>query len=134
MGQETMNGVENPMVKGLGRHYARQDRRDGLAQQAYTSLRNELIDALMNDPAKTVRTPGFGKAEMPAYDVITDAFSGRDGDQALHELLRIVSLCAKGQADHELHLRASAWVAARADEHAAFHDLDLLAELDESDE
>lgn len=126
--------LENPMVSGLARHHDREDRRDALAESAYTALRNELIDALMRDPSRTVRTPGFGVRPHTAIDVIHESFSDATGNQSLHELLSIVGLCARGQASHhELHLRASAWIAARAAEHAEFHAGDLLAEM-ESDE
>lgn len=126
--------IENPMVSGLGRYYARQDRRDSLAESAFTSLRDELIHALMHDPAQVVRTPGYKPREHTAADVINDSFAGQTGEQALHELLRIVGLCASGQADAEVHLRASAWIAARAREHAEFHQGDLLAELEGDEE
>lgn len=125
---------ENPMVSGLAQYYAaRQDRRDALADSAYTTLRDELIDALIHDPAKVVQTPGFKSRQTTAADVINDAFAGR-GEQSLIELLRIVGLCAQGKPDHEVHLRASAWIAARAAEHAAFHQGDLVDELEGDDE
>ena len=126
--------LENPMVAGLGRHYALQDRRDALAERAYATLRDELIDALMTDPAKVVQTPGFKPRQTTAADVINDGFAGRTGEQSLFDLLRIVGMCAQGKADHELHLRAAAWIAARAAEHAAWHQGDLLAELEGHDE
>jgi len=125
--------LENPMVSGLNRYYARQDRRGALAESAYTTLRDELIDALIHDPAKVVQTPGFKSSQTTAADVINDGFAGR-GEQSLIELLRIVGLCAQGKAGHEVHLRASAWIAARAAEHAAFHAGDLVAELEGDDE
>jgi hypothetical protein len=126
---------ENPMVSVLAQYYdARQDRRDALADSAYTTLRDELIYALIQDPAKVVQTPGFKSSQATAADVINDRFAGQTGEQALQELLRIVGLCAQGKADHEVHLRASAWIAARAAEHAAFHQGDLVAELEGDDE
>jgi len=122
--------IENPMVVGLARHLARKDRCDNLADKAFVTLRDELIDALLTDPAKLVRTPGFGKREHSAADVVSDNFAGASGDAALHELLSIVGLCAKGNGGNELHMRAKAWIAARAAEHAAWHQDDLLAELE----
>ena len=123
--------IDNPMVAGLGRHYAQQDRRDSLAEAAYRTLRNELIDALMHDPAKSVQTPGFKPLRHTAAEVINESLAGKNGDQSLFELLRIVGLLAQGKTDHELHLRAAAWIAARAREHAELHHDDMLAGLEE---
>ena len=127
--------LENAMVSGLGGYYTRQERRDALAESAYVTLRDELVDALMLDPAREVSTPGFGKrrSTATAIDVIGEAIDSRGGEQVLHELLRIVAMCAAGRADHELHLRASAWIAARAAAHAAYHVDDLVAEIEEGD-
>lgn len=122
--------IENPMVAGLGCHYARQDRRDALAESAYTTLRDALIDALMNDPSRHVQTPGFARSTETAAECINDSFAGPSGGASLVELLRIVGLCAHGKADHALHLRAAGWIAAAAAEHARFHQGDLLAELE----
>jgi hypothetical protein len=119
--------LDNPMVSSLGRYYARQDRGETLAEKAYTSLRDELADALMADPQRLVRTPGYSVKEQPAAAVIGEDLC----DEPLHELLRIVALCAQGKTDAELHLRAAAWIAARAAEHAAFHRDDLLAEMED---
>ena len=125
-----MSTLQNPMVANLGRHYARQGRRDTLAEGAYTTLRNEMIDALLTDPSKVVLAPAFKPRRNTAADVLADKFDSKDGEQALVDLLRIVGLCAQGKADHELHLRASAWIAARASEYAAWHQADLLDELE----
>jgi len=122
--------LENSLVSGLGGYYARQVRRDALADSAYATLRDEMIDALMQDPALLVRTPGERRAERPAQSVVGEML----GDSELHELLRIVGMCAAGRADHELHLRASAWIAARASEHAAWYADDLAAEMEADDE
>lgn len=133
MHSTTSTAIENPMVAGLGRHHARQDRRDALCAGAYATLRDELIDALLHDPARVVQTPGFGRQQTTAADVIADSFAARSGEQSLRELLRIVGLCAQTAADNELRLRASAWIAQRAAEHAEFHQSDLVTEL-ENDE
>ena len=126
-----MQSIDNPMVAGLDRHLARRDRRDSAAESAYVSLRDELIDALLTDPATMVRTPGFKPGMTSAADVVDNDIAGADGEAALHELLRIVGMCAQGRTDAEVHLRASAWIAARAREHAQFHQDDLLAEMEE---
>lgn len=118
--------IENSLVSGLGGGYARRDRLDALTTSAYASLRDELIDALMLDPARQVRTPGERRAERPAQDAVGEML----GDTELRELLRIVGMCAAGRADHELHLRASAWIAARASQHAAWHADSLAAQME----
>ena len=111
-------------------YLARLDRTDDLMRTAHLALRSEFLDALANEPARIVRTPGFGTAHSTARysaaDVIFDNFSAASGDASLHELLRIVALCANGKADNELHLRASAWVAGEAKLHADFHASDLV--------
>ena len=123
--------LENPMVSGLDRIASRQERRDMAAAIAYAALRDELINALMSDPAKEVRVPGFTSRGpmLSAAAVVDDAMAGARGDEILHELLSIVGMCAKGKADHELHLRASAWIAARAAEHAHWHQEDLVDQM-----
>ncbi len=127
--------LENAMVSGLPSYYERQARRDALAESAYSSLRDEMIDALMLDPQRQVMAPGYSQRAYTAADVVFDLLDNpRTGEPALHELLRIVGMCAAGRADHELHLRASAWIAARAAEHATWHQDDLVAEMEADDE
>ena len=88
--------------------------------EIHAVLRDELIDALMADPQRKLTEPRFKHAEpLTAAEVIDDQIAGRP--ETLRELLRIVALAASGQADHELHLRASAWIAARGKEHADFY-------------
>jgi hypothetical protein len=55
--------------------------------------------------------------------VIADDLAG--GDAALDNLLRLVASAAKGD---DVQLRASAWLAERANAHAKFHCDDLVAE------
>jgi hypothetical protein len=126
--------LENPMVVGLDRIQSRQERRDMAGVLAYATLRDELIDALMSDPAKEVRVPGFTSRgpTWSAARVVDDAMAGSKGDEILHELLSIVGLCAAGKADHNLHLRASAWIATRAAEHAHWHQEDLMDQMEAS--
>lgn len=121
--------IENPMVSGLSSYYSAQDGRSAMADEAYDTLRDELTYALLHDPAKLVQTPGFNPRMTSAADVVADSFASATGDASLHELLRIVGLCAQGKAA-ELQKRAASWIAGRAAQHAAFHQGDLVADLE----
>lgn len=120
-----MEQIENSMVAGLGRVYARQDRADDLAAAAFEALRDELSSALTNDPTVIVQTPAFCTRTSPAFDVVLDSFSGKAGEASLIELLAIVGAAARGE---DCQLRACAWIAAESTGHADFH-ADDLAEL-----
>ncbi len=103
---------------------------DNAASRAHRVLRTEMVEALLNDPQRKVQTPGFNLPAMTAAEVVNDNFAGTNGDASLLELLRIVGLCAAGNSTPELHLRASAWIAGAAAEHAAFHRDDLADQLE----
>ena len=89
----------------------------------YRELRDEFIHAMLTDPQMQVTSASYG-CKMTAADVILDNFSGVKGEEALHELLRIVALASGGVTSPQLHLRASAWIAARAHEFADFSEAD----------
>lgn len=99
------------------------ERDDGAAlrAQCHQRLRNELINALMEDPARVVATPGFRVKSMTAADVVRDDLCSKLGDKLMHELLCVAGVAAKGQMTHELHLRASALIAGVAKSHADYH-------------
>lgn len=124
-----MQSIENGMVVGLGRHYARQDHTDDLCVAAYEALRIEMLDALTTEPTQIVQTPAWGSAgkTAAAFSVIEDEFAGKSGEASLIEVLRIVGGVARGE---DMQLRASAWIAARANEHADYHRDDLVELLE----
>ena len=88
---------------------------------AFDYLKAEFIEALAKDPQTKICTPGFTDHQTAVADVILDNFHGEKGDANLHELLRIVAGCAAGE---DMQLRASAWIASNAIEHATFHEND----------
>ena len=91
-------------------------------------LRDELIDALLTDPAKEVRTPGFAAANTPALAVVAHALGGPNGEATLHEMLRILGLCDRGEQIGP-HVRAKALFARLGDDHAEYHVDDAIAKL-----
>ncbi len=114
-------------------------RRSPAVRDAHSTLRAELIDALLHDPQRLVSTPGFNDPSMPALDVVLDYFSGVNpkAENVFHEILRIVGQVASGDLTSEtrceLQLRAAASIAAMADSHAAWHRDDLvIKEAEES--
>lgn len=105
------------------------ERSDNAAVRAYSTLRDEMLAALLSDPCKQVQTPGWPAPTAAAVDVVFDDLSA-EGDKSLHELLCIVGMCARGEMTHETHLRAAALVASLAAAHARFHRDDLAEQLE----
>ena len=94
--------------------------------QTYTehhkSLMQELIDSIIEDPAREVGTPGFnGGTRMTGAEVIEDLLAGKGSEANTHALMRVLGRCASGQLDHETHLLASGLLATLARKHADFH-------------
>lgn len=112
--------------------YSRADaagRRSDATAQAYHLLLDELTDALMTDPARTVWTPGFGehrRKPMSAAAVVEDMLAGSDGDALLIELLSILGQCAAGRPGPDVHIRAKAWLARVGEKHARYHEDDAV--------
>lgn len=93
-------------------------------ETAFNALHDELVSALMTNPAAPVATPGFGphrRKPMSAAAVVEDMLAGSEGDALLTELLTIVGQCASGRPTPEAHLRAKAWIARVAEKHAKYH-------------
>lgn len=85
-------------------------------------LMQELIDAIIQNPAREISTPGFGTGpRMTATEVIDDLLAGKDREAETHALMRLLGRCAAGKLDHETHLLASGLLATLAREHADFH-------------
>lgn len=119
--------IDNLRVVGAQRELERRQRKADALDAAYRSLRDELIDALAHEPAREVSTPGAHKPSLRAFEVIEEAFAGRDGEAVLVDLLRIVGEALKSE-DPFVRIPAQAWVSARADKYAEFHAGDLIAE------
>lgn len=85
---------------------------------AYESLHTEFISAVENDPAQMIHTPGFDTKWTSAMDVWADQYAGSNGDEMLHETIRIIGLTANGE---DVELRAQALIAQVANKHASFH-------------
>jgi hypothetical protein len=66
------------------------------------ALLAECASALMNDPARVIRTPGYGSGLHPAFDVLVDELAGIDSDAMRERLCRIVAGAAKQTADAKL--------------------------------
>lgn len=96
---------------------------------AFFELRDELSNALLNDPSKLVRTPAYGDAlgghcAMPAEEVLYEAFSEKDGDALLHEVVSIL-----GEAANSGSLRAQLLISNVATRHAKYHADDYASSL-----
>jgi hypothetical protein len=125
--------VDNPMPRDARRALTTSEERARRELTVYQTMRADLIFALKSDPAMLVDVPGSARSPWPAYEIIADQFAdSKNGNDSLIELLRIVSRCAAGKLDHETHLRASAWIAARANSYAAWYAPDAVAmEIDD---
>lgn len=97
-------------------------------QQAYITLKWELVSALLTNPAVRVRTPAWGRKQAlsPAFEVIADRMSGVDADNDWLELLGIVSGVAQGQ---DVRARAAKFLEEAAERYAAFHASDASEEV-----
>lgn len=106
---------------------ARAEAKAALRKAAFDLLANEFENAMRAPDARNVlvSTPGFTRPQTPLVDLVSDMFSGKTGDEALAELLGIVSAAAKGES---VQMRAMRWIASRAGEFAEFH-ADDLAEV-----
>jgi hypothetical protein len=62
----------------------------------------EATNALMNDPARVIRTPGYGSGLHPAFDVLVDELAGVDSDAMRERLCWIVAGAAKQTDDARL--------------------------------
>jgi hypothetical protein len=116
--------IENPMVVGRDEEFDAYQKRNDFEAAMHKALRDELIGALLCDPTRKVRTPGFNESQMSAASAIFDHLAG--DEEALNELLNIVAMASKGGGGKELHLRASAWIAERGKEHADYHYSDAV--------
>ena len=90
------------------------------AAAGFDSLRAELMDALLNDPARRVLTPGWGEGVAPAFDVVIDEMAGRDSDEMRLALCQIVRMAATQKGDEKLQLAALRFLGRVADAHASF--------------
>jgi hypothetical protein len=66
------------------------------------ALLAEATSALLNDPARVIRTPGFGSGLHPAFDILVDELAGVDSDAMRERLYRIVAGAAKQTGDAKL--------------------------------
>lgn len=120
--------LNNPMVTGLTRSLDRGARLEAMTARAHDYLVAELRDALLQDPARKVSTPGYGSQQTAAMEVVYDEFAGTDGDALLHDLIRIAAEASQGRP--EAQLRAQAWLKTMTERHAAFHEADLVRLLE----
>lgn len=100
----------------------RVDRSDFQAM-VYVNLRDELLNALLDEPARIVRTPGYPAAQrMSAEDILIDSTAGVGSDARVHQIALILAKAAKGG-----DLQALALFSDLAREHAEFHLEDAVA-------
>jgi hypothetical protein len=81
-------------------------------------LRAECLDALLKDPTRLIRTPGWQGGEAPAFDVVIDEMAGRDADAMRARLCTIIRLAATQQGDAKLQEMALRFLGDIADSHA----------------
>ena len=119
-------GLESQMHQATD--YSRDDARgrgaDAL-EAAHLSLRNELIDALMTDPQRTVWTPAWKSRKFTALGVVEDNFAGSRSQ--LLEILKLIKACTE-HPDHLIRLSAQSIVANLGDDHAQTHADDAAEE------
>jgi hypothetical protein len=127
-----MNTLHCPVTRAENNFAARLEPKQSLHEAALTLLANEFVNAMRGDARLAkVSTPGFadeigGLHSMTLVDAVSDLFAGKDGDDALAELLGIVSAASKGE---QVQFRAARWIAVRAGVHAEFHADDLARAL-----
>jgi hypothetical protein len=95
------------------------------AVDAFTWLRDQMEDALQNEPSRKVPSPSWGPKhpETPADDLILDGFAGT-GDTSLAELLGMVAAAARGE---NVQQTARLWISVQAAKYANHQRDDLLA-------
>ncbi len=91
--------------------------------ECYARLRDELIDAIRNDPQRVVATPAQAH-EYSAAEVVADIESG--SEQLHHERIRMTAAAAAGE---DIALRAALWMTLVAQEHAENHAGDMTEEI-----
>lgn len=104
------------------------ERRDDIGGAVYDALRLELRDALLNEPQRMVRTPGYGTKQATAADLFLDDYAGTGSDERLHLLVRVLADAAKGE---DVQLRAMQIIDSLCMRHAEFHEGDALIEIEE---
>ncbi len=105
----------------------RVQRRSDLCATACADLRSEFLFAVERAPWLVVRTPGYGPGvENTVIDVIADHLSSDE-----NVLQALVCLVRDAAAGRDVHLRAAAWLAERANEHAKWHCDDLATLIEE---
>jgi len=125
-----MNALSCPVNRAEAAFAERMERTESLHQAALVLLGNEFVNAMKADPkVAKVSTPAYPKPTMTMVDLVGDLFAGRNGDDALGELLAMVGAAAKGE---HIANRAVVWIAARAGEHAEFNAEDLVANWSEA--
>lgn len=93
-------------------------------EMAYRDLRTEFTKALLANPGRMVRTPGFARAVQPAYRAVADLCAADDELHVLDELIRLAGVCANGN-DPSTRLPAQALLARMAHAHAEMHKAEL---------
>jgi hypothetical protein len=83
------------------------------------ALLAESTDALLNDPARVVRAPGYGSGLVPAFDLMVDELAGIDSDGMRERLARIVAGAAKQTGDARLQESALRFIGDVCQSHAA---------------
>jgi hypothetical protein len=74
------------------------------------ALLAEATSALLNDPARVVRAPGYGSGLVPAFDLMVDELAGIDSDGMRERLARIVAGAARQTGDARLQESAARFI------------------------
>lgn len=91
--------------------------RSDFHSMVYVNLRDELMNALLDEPSRIVRTPGFPHNQRKsAEDILIDSTAGRGSEARVHQIAMILATAAKGG-----DLQALALFSDLAREHAEFH-------------
>lgn len=95
----------------------------GTVEAAYLQLHREFLSAALADPRRAIQTPGFSKTRTPVANVISEEFSGKDGEELLNEFCRVIADAARGV---DCRNKAMGLLCSIADTHARFHCDDLI--------
>lgn len=118
---------EAAVIESNEPYWKRAERRQEAYIAAHKQLMTELIEAVMQDPAREIATPEWTDKRMPAHEVIGELLDHRGADGLWREAVWLIGQIAAGKFDHQVHLRGSALLAVLARQHADFH-ADIVAE------
>lgn len=103
-------------------------RKDALYTECAAKLRAEFLDALMQDPQRVIRTPGFAHINT-ASQVLYDSLSGIPDDGRPDPMHEVIGILAAGANGEDVQLRIQLFMELEARKHADYHAQDMADEL-----